>query len=102
MDKNTYTFMYSEQPEQDHEGPYALQKRASHTCIYSDDVSWTTPLLDFAQFLSGIYGYDIVRKIRFDDPLGTIKCCSRAGEYSLHKDAHFFEEEDFDDENTSS
>jgi hypothetical protein len=37
---------------------------------YEDDTAWTSPLLDFAEFLSTIYGYDVREKIRFLDKYG--------------------------------
>ena len=37
-------------------------------------------MLDFADFLSGVYGYDIKNKIRFIDYGG---CSTRAQEYSI-------------------
>jgi hypothetical protein len=69
MSKHYFTFTF-EAPERDDNGPYPASKDVTMRVCYEDDTSWTSPLLDFAEFLSTIYGYDIREKIRFLDKYG--------------------------------
>ena len=69
MTKHYFTFTF-EAPERDDNGPYPSSKDVTMRVSYDDDTAWTSPLLDFAEFLSTIYGYDVREKIRFLDKYG--------------------------------
>ena len=75
-----YTFRF-ETDHSDDNGPYAARREFNSTVEYPDDISWTSPLLDFVEFLSTIYGYDIKEKIRFLDKYGV--CDFRSQPYTL-------------------
>jgi uncharacterized protein YydD (DUF2326 family) len=79
---NTYRFSY--ESEYDDEGTqygYPKQKSMEMTVSHFSDTEWTAIMLDFADFLSGIYGYDVKNKLRFIDHHGYM--LSRAAEYSI-------------------
>lgn len=92
MSKQYFTFQFTEDQDDDYSGPYPQCRSFTNHYDYPDDSSWTSQLLDFAEFLGLIYGYDIKSKIKFEDKYGLIAHCDRAGEHSLHKD----EDEDED------
>lgn len=99
MDDNTYRFSFeSGYDNGDDTYGYAKQRSIEVEVTHEDNVEWTSVLLDFADFLSGIYGYDIKDKIRFIDYGG---CCVRAQQYSIASPQSEFKFEKSDDEEWS-
>ena len=79
---NTYRFSY--ESEYDDDGAqygYPKEKSVEMTVSHSSDTEWTAVMLDFADFLSGVYGYDVKNKLRFIDYHGYLM--SRTAEYSI-------------------
>lgn len=100
MDDNTYRFSFeSGYDNGDDTYGYAKQRSIETEVTHEDNVEWTSVMLDFADFLSGVYGYDIKNKIRFIDYGG---CSTRAQEYSIDsKEQAEFKFEKSDDEEWS-
>ncbi len=79
---NTYRFSY--ESEYDDDGAqygYPKEKSVEMTVSHSSDTEWTAVMLDFADFLSGIYGYDVKEKLRFVNNHGYFS--TRAADYSI-------------------
>ncbi len=99
MDDNTYRFSFeSGYDNGDDTYGYAKQRSIETEVTHEDNVEWTSVLLDFADFLSGIYGYDVKDKIRF---VGYGGCCIRAQQYSIDSPQSEFKFEKSDDEERS-
>jgi hypothetical protein len=84
MSDLTNTYRFSFESEYDDEGTqygYPKQKSMEMTVSHSSDTEWTSVMLDFADFLSGVYGYDIKDKLRFVNNYGYFS--TRAAEYSI-------------------
>lgn len=98
MYDNTYRFSF-ESGYDDGEDSYGYSKQRSiqFEVTHEDDVEWTSVMLDFADFLSSIYGYDVKDKLRFVDYGG---CSARAQEYSIDptQSEFKFEKSDKDEE----
>ena len=93
MDKYYFSFNF-EDASGDNSGPYAEKRWLTKTVEYPDDISWTSPLLDFVDMLSEVYGYDISQKIRFLDKSGVISLCPRASEFIVKKSDIIAKEKD--------
>lgn len=82
---NTYRFSFESDCDEDDNGwGYPKQKSVSMEVQHSEDTEWGPILLDFADFLSSIYGYDVKNKIRI--VRGTSPFSSRVDEYCILDD----------------
>jgi len=68
-----YTFTYTSSEGETTSFP--LMHNEIKNCTFSDETPWPVILREFANFLSGIYGYNITEKVIVNDKL--------EGEYCL-------------------
>jgi hypothetical protein len=63
----TYTFSYS--GDIDPESlQYPVHTRANKNITVNDESTWRVPMREFANFLSGIYGYNITEQVFVKSP----------------------------------
>jgi hypothetical protein len=96
MDDNTYRFSFESGYDNRDDGyGYPKQRTVEVSVSHDETAEWTSVMLDFADFLSSIYGYDVKNKLRFVDYGGG---SVRAQEYSIDPSQSEFK---FDDEEWS-
>lgn len=66
MSNNLYTFTYDSAYEEDPVG-FPLQSSSNKRVVVSDEQPWPVVMREFANFMSGIYGYNITEKLFMKD-----------------------------------
>lgn len=61
-----YTFSYTDQYDEN-SGNFPHQTNAAKTITVTDDMAWPVVMREFANFMSGIYGYNITEKLLIEE-----------------------------------
>lgn len=67
MSFNTYNFAYSSSVDDTQEGIFPTHTDCNKTITITDGAAWAVIMREFANFLSGVYGYNISEKILIEE-----------------------------------
>lgn len=65
-----YSFSYVDPYNHNNSPDFPLSKEVFTSVLIHDDASITTPIREFVQFLSSIYGWDVSKKVAIKDYRG--------------------------------
>lgn len=66
MSYHNYSFAYFTKDNDDIGDEFPIEDNLIRNLKYSDAITWQPVLRDFLSFLSGIYGYDIGKQVKFE------------------------------------